>query len=32
LVFFLPITTGPDNVNTVMALAVGVLIVPLVIR
>jgi cytochrome o ubiquinol oxidase subunit IV len=27
LVFFLHITTGPDNVNTVMALAFGVLIV-----
>jgi len=30
LVFFLHITTGPDNVNTVMALAFGVLIVLLV--
>ena len=27
LVFFLHITTGPDNVNNVMALAFGVLIV-----
>jgi hypothetical protein len=27
LVFFLHITTGPDNVNNVMALALGVLIV-----
>jgi cytochrome o ubiquinol oxidase subunit IV len=27
LVFFLHITTGPDNINTVMALAFGVLIV-----
>jgi cytochrome o ubiquinol oxidase operon protein cyoD len=31
LVFFLNITTGPDNVNNVMALAFGVLIVFLVI-
>jgi cytochrome o ubiquinol oxidase operon protein cyoD len=31
LVFFLHITTGPDNVNNVMALAFGVLIVMLVI-
>jgi cytochrome o ubiquinol oxidase subunit IV len=31
LVFFLHITTGPDNVNNVMALAFGVLIVFLVI-
>jgi cytochrome o ubiquinol oxidase operon protein cyoD len=30
LVFFLHITTGPDNVNNVMALAFGVLIVFLV--
>ena len=30
LVFFLHITTGPDNVNNVMALAFGVLIVLLV--
>src|SRR5664279_951299 len=30
LVFFLHITTGPDNVNDVMALAFGVLIVMLV--
>jgi cytochrome o ubiquinol oxidase operon protein cyoD len=30
LVFFLHINTGPDNVNTVMALAFGVLIVFLV--
>ena len=30
LVFFLHITTGPDNVNNVMALAFGVLIVMLV--
>jgi cytochrome o ubiquinol oxidase operon protein cyoD len=29
LVFFLHITTGPDNVNNVMALAFGVLIVML---
>jgi cytochrome o ubiquinol oxidase operon protein cyoD len=29
--FFLQITTGPDNVNNVMALAFGVLIVFLVI-
>jgi cytochrome o ubiquinol oxidase subunit IV len=27
LVFFLHITTGPDNINNVMALAFGVLIV-----
>jgi cytochrome o ubiquinol oxidase operon protein cyoD len=31
LVFFLNITTGPDNVNNVMALAFGVLIVFLLI-
>jgi cytochrome o ubiquinol oxidase operon protein cyoD len=31
LVFFLHITTGPDNVNNIMALAFGVLIVFLVI-
>jgi cytochrome o ubiquinol oxidase operon protein cyoD len=31
LVFFLNITSGPDNVNNVMALAFGVLIVLLVI-
>ena len=31
LVFFLHITTGPDNVNNVMALAFGVLIVLLVL-
>jgi cytochrome o ubiquinol oxidase operon protein cyoD len=31
LVFFLNITTGPDNVNNVMALAFGVLIVFLII-
>ena len=31
LVFFLHINTGPDNVNNVMALAFGVLIVILVI-
>jgi cytochrome o ubiquinol oxidase subunit IV len=31
LVFFLHITTGPDNTNNVMALAFGVLIVMLVI-
>ena len=31
LVFFLHITTGPDNVNNVMALAFGVLIVFLLI-
>jgi cytochrome o ubiquinol oxidase operon protein cyoD len=31
LVFFLHVTTGPDNTNTVMALAFGVLIVVLVI-
>ena len=31
LVFFLHITTGPDNINNVMALAFGVLIVLLVI-
>ena len=30
LVFFLHITTGPDNINNVMALAFGVLIVLLV--
>jgi cytochrome o ubiquinol oxidase operon protein cyoD len=31
LVFFLHITTGPDNTNNVMALAFGVLIVLLVV-
>ncbi len=31
LVFFLHITTGPDNVNNVMALAFGVLIVMLLV-
>jgi cytochrome o ubiquinol oxidase operon protein cyoD len=31
LVFFLHITTGPDNVNNVLALAFGVLIVMLLI-
>jgi len=31
LVFFLHITTGPDNINNVLALAFGVLIVLLVI-
>ena len=31
LVFFLHITTGPDNTNNVLALAFGVLIVALVI-
>jgi cytochrome o ubiquinol oxidase operon protein cyoD len=31
LVFFLHMTTGPDNVNNVMALAFGVLIVLLVL-
>ena len=31
LVFFLHITTGPDNVNNVLALAFGVLIVLLII-
>jgi cytochrome o ubiquinol oxidase subunit IV len=31
LVFFLHITTGPDNVNNIMALAFGVLIVLLLI-
>jgi cytochrome o ubiquinol oxidase subunit IV len=31
LVFFLHITTGPDNVNNVMALAFGVLIVLLIL-
>lgn len=31
LVFFLHITTGPDNTNNVMALAFGVLIVVLVV-
>ena len=31
LVFFLHVTTGPDNTNNVMALAFGVLIVLLVI-
>jgi cytochrome o ubiquinol oxidase operon protein cyoD len=31
LVFFLNITTGPDNVNNILALAFGVLIVLLII-
>ena len=31
LVFFLHITTGPDNVNNVMALAFGILIVFLIV-
>jgi cytochrome o ubiquinol oxidase operon protein cyoD len=31
LVFFLHITTGPDNTNNVLALAFGVLIVSLVV-
>jgi cytochrome o ubiquinol oxidase operon protein cyoD len=31
LVFFLHMTTGPDNVNTVLALAFGVLIVLLIL-
>jgi cytochrome o ubiquinol oxidase subunit IV len=31
LVFFLHITTGPDNTNNVLALAFGVLIVVLVV-
>jgi cytochrome o ubiquinol oxidase operon protein cyoD len=31
LVFFLHITTGPDNTNNVMALAFGVLVVVLVV-
>jgi cytochrome o ubiquinol oxidase operon protein cyoD len=31
LVFFIHITTGPDNINNVLALAFGVLIVGLVI-
>jgi len=31
LVFFLHITTGPDNTNNVLALAFGVLIVLLVV-
>jgi len=31
LVFFLHITTGPDNTNNVLALAFGVLIVMLVV-
>ena len=31
LVFFLHVTTGPDNVNNVLALAFGVLIVALVL-
>ena len=30
LVFFIHITTGPDNVNNVMALAFGVLMVLLI--
>ena len=32
LVFFLHITTAPDNTNNVLALAFGVLIVVLVMR
>jgi cytochrome o ubiquinol oxidase operon protein cyoD len=31
LVFFLHVTTGPDNTNNLMALAFGVLIVTLVV-
>ena len=31
LVFFLHITTGPDNTNNVLALAFGVLIVTIVV-
>jgi cytochrome o ubiquinol oxidase operon protein cyoD len=31
LIFFLHITTGPDNTNNVLALAFGVLIVGIVI-
>ena len=31
LVFFLHITTGPDNTNNVLALAFGVLIVILIV-
>ncbi len=31
LVFFLHLTTGPDNINNVLALAFGVLIVALII-
>ena len=31
LVFFLHITTGPDNTNNVLALAFGVLIVTVVV-
>jgi cytochrome o ubiquinol oxidase operon protein cyoD len=31
LVFFLHITTGPDNTNNVLALAFGVLMVALII-
>ena len=31
LVFFLHITTGPDNTNNVLALAFGILIVTLVV-
>jgi cytochrome o ubiquinol oxidase operon protein cyoD len=31
LVFFLHITTGPDNTNNVLALAFGVLIVTLLV-
>ena len=31
LVFFLHITTGPDNANNVLALAFGVLVVTLVV-
>jgi cytochrome o ubiquinol oxidase operon protein cyoD len=31
LVFFLHITTGPDNTNNVLALAFGVMIVALII-
>ena len=30
-VFFLHITTGPDNTNTILALAFGILIVTLVV-
>ncbi len=32
LVFFLHITTGPDNTNNVLALAFGVLVVFLIVR
>jgi heme/copper-type cytochrome/quinol oxidase subunit 4 len=31
LVFFLHITTGPDNTNNVLALAFGILIVSLIV-